>query len=72
MSSFPVTDDYLEFTMTAYVPALIWLISAVVCVWIAKRRHVKKTALRATVVALIGPFAIPWVLVAKPEKFNQV
>jgi hypothetical protein len=64
-------DEYLEFTMTAYIPALIWLLSAVVCLRIAKRRHVKTTAIRAMLGSLIGPFAIPWVLAAKPEKFNQ-
>jgi hypothetical protein len=57
--------------MTAYIPALIWLLSAVVCLRIAKRRHVKRTALWAMLVAVIGPIAIPLVLVAKPEKFNQ-
>lgn len=57
--------------MTAYIPALIWLLSGVVCLRIAKRRHVKHTALKAMLVALLGPIAIPWVLVAKAEKFNQ-
>jgi hypothetical protein len=64
-------DEYLEFTMTAYIPALIWLLSAVVCLRIAKRRHVRLTAIRAMLVALIGPIAIPLMLVAEPEKFNQ-
>lgn len=54
--------------MTAYVPALIWLLSAVACHLIAKRRHLKKTAIKDMIIALIGPFAIPWFLVAKPEK----
>lgn len=61
----------LELAMTAYIPALIWLFSAVVCLRIAKRRHVKPTAIWAMIVALIGPIAIPLVLLAKPEKFNQ-
>jgi hypothetical protein len=59
---------YLEFTVTAYIPALIWLLSAVACNLIAKRRLLKKTAIKDMIVALIGPFAIPWVLIAKPEK----
>ncbi len=57
--------------MTAYIPAFIWLLSAVVCFCIAKRRYVKPTAIRAMIVALLGPIAIPWVLLAEPEKFNQ-
>lgn len=56
--------------MTAYVPALIWALSGVVCLCIAKRRHVKSTSIRAMAVTLAGPFAIPFVLYAKPEKFN--
>jgi hypothetical protein len=64
-------DEYLEFTMTGYIPALIWLLSAVVCLRITKRRHVKPTAIRAILVAVLGPIAIPLVLAAKPEKFNQ-
>lgn len=61
-------DYYLEFIMSAYIPALIWLLSAVACHLIAKRRHLKKTAIKDMTVAVIGPFAIPWFLVAKPEK----
>lgn len=53
--------------MTTYIPALIWLLSGVLCLFIAKRRHVNPTALWAMVVALIGPIAIPFVLLAKPE-----
>ena len=61
-------DDYREFTVTAYLPALIWLLSAVACHQIAKRRLLKRTAIKDMMVALIGPFAIPWFLIAKPEK----
>lgn len=58
---------YREFTVTAFIPALIWLLSAVVCHLIAKRRSLKRTAIKDMIVALIGPFAIPWFLIAKPE-----
>ena len=57
-----------EFMMTTYLPALIWSLSAFACLFIAKRRLVKTTAVRAVLVTLLGPFAIPFVLVAKPEK----
>ena len=57
--------------MTTYVPALIWLFAGLVCLSIARRRHVKHTAFRAMLVALLGPIAIPWVLLAEPEKFHQ-
>ena len=59
---------YLEFTVSAYIPALIWVLSGVACHLIAKRRLLKRTVLKDITVAVTGPFAIPWVLVAKPEK----
>ena len=59
---------HLEFMMTTYLPALIWSLSAFACLFIAKRRLVKTTAVRAVLVTLLGPFAIPFVLLAKPEK----
>ena len=54
--------------MSAYIPALIWLLSAVFCIYIAKTRHVKTTLMRKLIVVLLGPFAIPLVFFAKPEK----
>jgi hypothetical protein len=57
--------------MTAYIPALIWLLSGLICLLIAKRRHVRPTALKAMLVAVLGPIAIPLMLVAEPEKFDQ-
>jgi uncharacterized membrane protein len=57
--------------VTAYIPALIWLLSSVACLVIAKRRHVKKTAVRAALVALLGPVAILLVMAAKPQSFKQ-
>jgi hypothetical protein len=62
---------YLEFTMTAYIPALIWLLSSLACQVLAKRRHVKKTAFRTMLVALAGPVAIPFLMAAKPQSFKQ-
>jgi hypothetical protein len=46
---------------------MIWLLSAVICLFIAKRRHVRNTALRASLVALFGPLAVPFVLLAKAD-----
>jgi hypothetical protein len=57
--------------MTVYIPVLIWLLSAVACFRIAKRRQVKPTSIGAMIVAMLGPIAIPFVLLAEPEKFNQ-
>lgn len=64
-------DRYLELTMTAYLPALVWLLSGLVCLVIEKRRRVKPSTMRAMSVALLGPIAIPFVLAAKPGTVNQ-
>lgn len=53
--------------MTTYLPALIWLMSGLICLYIAKRRHLKQTAPRAMAVAVLGPIAIPFVLAAKSD-----
>jgi hypothetical protein len=56
-----------EFMMTTYLPALSWSLSAFACLVIAKRRSLKTTAVRAILVVFLGPFAIPFVLAARPE-----
>lgn len=53
--------------MTEYLPALIWSLSAFACLFIAKRRSLKTTAVRAILVVLLGPLVIPFVLAARPE-----
>jgi len=53
--------------MTEYLPALIWSLSAFACLFIAKRRALRITATRAVLVTFLGPFAIPFVLAARPE-----
>lgn len=53
--------------MSAYFPTGLWLLSGLICAVIAKRRHVKTTAFRQIVVALLGPLAIPLMLAAKPD-----
>ena len=59
-----------EFMMTAYLPALIWSLSAFACLFIAKRRSLRITAIRAILVTFLGPFAIPFVLAAKPGMYG--
>lgn len=57
--------------MSTYIPALIWALSAVACLVIAKRRSLKTTGIRAALVTVLGPIAIPFVLAAKPETFKE-
>ena len=53
--------------MGAYIPFLVWMISAFICQWIARKRKVKVTLLRTLVVVFLGPFAIPLVYLLKPD-----
>ena len=53
--------------MGAYIPFLVWLISAFICDLIARKRKVKATLLRTLLVVFLGPFAIPLVFFFKPE-----
>jgi hypothetical protein len=51
--------------MSTYLPAIIWMLSSVLCMAIARHRHIKPTAAKAMLVALTGPVAIPFVMAAK-------
>ena len=57
-----------ECMMTTCLPALIWSLSAFACLFIAKRRPLRITAIRAVLVVFLGPLAIPFVLAAKPGR----
>lgn len=77
LSGYPCQDGFYpdnlieECAMTAYIPALIWTMSAFACLFIAKRRNLKTTTSMAAVVTLLGPLAIPLVLALKPVKRND-
>lgn len=66
-----LNNHHLELTMTEYMPALIWTLSSITCLLIAKRRHIRTTAIRAMAVTLLGPLAVPFVLAAKSEQYNR-
>ena len=53
--------------MAAYMPALIWLFSAIICLFIANKRDVKPTLIRSLIVLFLGPLAIPLVFLIKPD-----
>jgi len=53
--------------MAAYVPAIIWIVSAIICHYIAKARNVKANLMRRLAVVLLGPLAIPLAFIVKPE-----
>ena len=53
--------------MDAYPPAMVWILGAAVCFWIARVRHVRPNFFWNALVALLGPFAIPLIFLAKPD-----
>ncbi|NOY72797.1 MAG: hypothetical protein GXP14_10535 [Gammaproteobacteria bacterium] len=57
--------------MSAYIPVLIWLMSAGICDYIARRRDIKATLFRRLIVVILGPLAIPLVFFTKTEKIIQ-
>ncbi len=60
--------------MITYVPVLVWILSALICLYIAKQRNVKVTLFWKITAVVLGPFAIPLVFFAKsvnPVQVNQ-
>jgi hypothetical protein len=57
--------------MAAYVPVIIWIVSAIICYYLAIARNVKPNLIRRFIAVFLGPFAIPLVFFAKPEKEND-
>lgn len=47
--------------MGAYAFLIIWLVSHIICFYIAKRRNIKLTLLRRLFAVILGPLAIPFV-----------
>lgn len=52
--------------MGAYIPVIIWVISAVICYFIAKNRGIGRSLFWDLVVVFLGPFAIPLFFLARP------
>jgi len=53
--------------MATYVPLIIWIIGAVICIYIEKARHVKPNLMWRLIVVFLGPLAIPLIFLAKQE-----
>ena len=54
--------------MGAYIPVLVWVISGIICHYIARSRNVKATLFRQLVVVFLGPLAILLIYLFKPEQ----
>jgi len=53
--------------MSMYIPAIVWLVSAGICYYIAKRKNIKPTVLWNLAFVLLGPIAIPIILSTKSK-----
>jgi len=53
--------------MATYVLVIIWIVSAIICYYIAKTRNVRPNLVRRLIVIFLGPLAIPLTFLAKPE-----
>ncbi|MFV2056193.1 MAG: hypothetical protein ACC707_06970 [Thiohalomonadales bacterium] len=59
--------------MNAYIPVIIWLVSAAICYYIARKKNIKPKVLWNLTFALLGPIAIPIILLVKNKSvpFNS-
>ena len=48
-----------------YIPAIVWMLSAGICYFIAKKRNIKPTVLWNLTFVFLGPIAIPIILLVK-------
>ena len=54
--------------MGVYLPVIVWVISAIIYEWIAKKRNVTLNLPWRLLVIFLGPLAIPLVFLAKPDE----
>jgi hypothetical protein len=53
--------------MSPYVPFIIWTVSILICHWIATRRGARPNLFWRLFAIILGPFAIPFAFLIKPE-----
>ena len=57
--------------MDKYMPVLVWVISAMICYYIAAARNVKPSLFWKLIVVVLGPLAIPLLFLAKSRSRIQ-
>ena len=57
--------------MGAYLPVIVWIIAALICEWIARRRNVRLNLPWRLLAVFLGPFAIPFMFLAKPDEVDR-
>ncbi len=53
--------------MATYLPAIIWIVGAIISYVIAQKRGVKMTVFKNIFIAFLGPLSIPFSFLYKPE-----
>lgn len=56
--------------MSMYIPIIVWILSAGICYYIAKKKNIKPTVLWNLAFSLLGPIAIPIIISAKNKKME--
>lgn len=54
--------------MSMYIPVIVWMLSAGICYYIAKRKNIKPAVLWNLTFVFLGPIAIPIILLIKSKK----
>jgi hypothetical protein len=58
--------------MATYVPVIIWVVSAIICHYIAQSRNVKPSIIQRLIAVILGPFAIPLTFLVKPQEKQEI
>jgi hypothetical protein len=58
--------------MVTYVPVIIWMVSAIICHYIAQYRNVKPSIIQRLIAVILGPIAIPLTFLIKPQERQKV
>jgi hypothetical protein len=58
--------------MATYVPVMIWVVSAIICHYIAQSRDVKPSIIQRLIAVILGPFAIPLTFLVKPQERQKI
>ncbi|MFV1984047.1 MAG: hypothetical protein ACC657_10955 [Thiohalomonadales bacterium] len=58
--------------MSMYILSFIWLISAGICYFIAKRKNIRLTVVWNIIFVLLGPIAIPIIMMTKSNSVNEI
>jgi hypothetical protein len=58
--------------MATYVPIIIWVVSTIICHYIAQSRNVNPSIIQRLIAVILGPFAIPLTFLVKPQERQKI